>query len=85
MQTSVQWKRKEDKRYIDVYLFLFRKVLVFFFTPSSRFGDAALDEEYVSTHFLATSKECFFSGFSYLAWYNIEAFHAQLSSDLLFT
>ena len=28
---------------------------------------AALDEEYVSTHFLATSKECFFSGFSYLA------------------
>ena len=53
MQTSVKWKSEEDKRYIDVYLFLFRKVLVFF-TPSSGFGDAALDEEFVSTQFLAS-------------------------------
>ena len=34
---------------------------------SSEYSAAALDEEYVSTYFLATSKEWFFSGFSYLA------------------
>ena len=36
-------------------------------TLSSGYSAAALDEEYVSTYFLATSKEWFFSGFSYLA------------------
>ena len=30
-------------------------------------GASALDEEYVSPYFLATSKEWFFGGFSYLA------------------
>ena len=34
---------------------------------SSEYSAAALDEEYVSTYFLATSKEWFFSGFWYLA------------------
>ena len=36
-------------------------------TFSSGYSAAVLDEEYVSTYFLATSKEWFFSGFSYLA------------------
>ena len=36
-------------------------------TLSSGYSAAALDEEYVSTYFLATSKEWFFSGFSHLA------------------
>ena len=33
-------------------------------TLSSGYRTAALDEEYVSTYFLATSNEWFFSGFS---------------------
>ena len=36
-------------------------------TLSVGYSAAALDEEYVSTYFLTTSKECFFSGFSYPA------------------
>ena len=36
-------------------------------TISSGSCAAALDEEHVSTYFLATSKGWFFSGFSYLA------------------
>ena len=44
------------------------------FTSSPRSG--ALDGEYVSTDFLATSKGWFFSGFSYLAWHTFFAFHA---------
>jgi len=31
--------------------------------------------KYVSTLFLATNKEWFFSGFSYMAWYIIVIFH----------
>ena len=46
------------------------------FTSSPRSGATALDGEYVSTDFLATSKEWFFSGFSYLAWHSYFAFHA---------
>ena len=46
------------------------------FTSSPRSGATALDGEYVSTDFLATSKEWFFSGFSYLAWHTYFAFHA---------
>ena len=44
-------------------------------TSSSRSSATALDGEYVSTFFLATNKEWFFSGFSYLAWYIIVIFH----------
>ena len=43
----------------------FASVLPF---PQS-FRAAAVVGEYVSTYFLVTSKGCFFSGFSYLAWY----------------
>ena len=41
-----------------------------------RSGATTLDEEYVSTDFLATSKEWLFSGFWYLAWHTYFAFHA---------
>ena len=45
--------------------------------PSSpRCGATALDGEYVSTDFLATSKGWFFRGFSYLAWHTFFAFRA---------
>ena len=46
------------------------------FTSSPRSGATALDGEYVSTDFLAASKEWFFSGFSYQAWHTYFAFHA---------
>ena len=36
-------------------------------TLSVGYRATALDEEYVFTYFLTTSKEWFFSGFSYLA------------------
>ena len=61
----------------SVFLFAVVNLVKFFFflwsygfvcTSSSRFRAAALHGEYVSTYFLATSKEWFFSGFSYLAW-----------------
>ena len=60
----------------SVFLFAVVNLVKFFLwsygfvcTSSPRFRATALDGEYVSTYFLATSKEWFFSGFSYLAWY----------------
>ena len=60
----------------SVFLFAVVNLVKFFLwsygfvcTSSPRFRATALDGEYVSTYFLATSKEWFFSGFSYQAWY----------------
>ena len=47
------------------------------FTSSPRSGAKAKDGEYVSTDFLATSKEWFLSGFSYVAWHTYFAFHTH--------
>lgn len=48
-------KRHIDDTYIDFLLGIF----LYFCTPSSRSGATVLDGEYVSTHVLATSEECF--------------------------
>ena len=40
-------------------------------TLSVGYSAAALDEEYDSTYFLATSKEWFFSGFLYLVQHSL--------------
>ena len=50
-------------------------------TLSSGYSAAALDEEYVSTYFLAISKEWFFSGFSYLAKHNIFFYNPSVSMN----
>ena len=67
-----KWKAKKTK---DTVL---KECSVFVTLASALYGEYVKYVEYVSTHFLATSKECF-SGFSYLASYNIEAFHVQFS------
>ena len=48
-------------------------------TLSSGYSAAALDEEYVSTYFLASSKEWFFSGFSYLASHSLFLYNPSVS------
>ena len=63
---------------VEFLLFFFLVLVLegcFRSTSSSRSSATALDGEYVSTFFLATNKEWFFSGFSYLAWYIIVIFH----------
>ena len=48
-------------------------------TLSSGYSAAALDEEYVSTYFLASSKEWFFSGFLYLASHSLFLYNPSVS------
>ena len=56
--------------------FLSRFIMVgrFSGTSSLRFRATLLDGEYVSVTRLATSKEWFYGGFSYPAWYSIKLF-----------
>ena len=62
----------------SVSLLLLSSFFLSSFTSSSRSSATALDGDYVSTFFLATNKEWFFSGFSYLAWYIIVIFHTWI-------
>ena len=52
---------------------------VFLATLSSGHSATALDEEYFSAYFLATSKEWLFSGFSYLAQHSLILYNLSVS------
>ena len=54
-------------------------------TLSPGYSAAALDEEYVSTYFLASSKEWFFSGFSYLASHSLFLYNPSVSVSIYST